>query len=476
MFGMDPHNIEPDSQSSVYHLVSHSGGFIRGEIGQQRSISLPGDKSISHRAALLAGMGNGESRISNFLLSGVTRPMLNALTALGIEWEYEHGLLTVQGGGIDGFNPPEETLNCGNSATTMRLLCGAITASGVEATIDGSGGLRRRPMDRITRPLRQMGVDIEDTGGCAPLVLFPAKQALNAVDYILPVASAQVKTCLLLAALSADGVTVLREPGPSRDHTERMLGSMGVNVLRNIPGKKKPHDLPQLDGYYVTQITPPVPRRLNPLKLKIPGDVSAASFLIVAGLIVPDSELLIHGVGLNPTRTGLIQMLQKMGADIQVETLTESHGEPVGDLIIKSSELYGTTVSGSLVVRMIDEFPIFAIAAACARGKTIVQEAVELRHKESDRITALCGELRKVGVSVSEEADGFEIKGGVPIKGGIIDPHGDHRLAMSLAIAGLVSQEPVVVEHAEIIGESFPDFTVLLQHLGANVELRLRSE
>jgi 3-phosphoshikimate 1-carboxyvinyltransferase len=449
-------------------LVAKSGGELRGEVGRRGEYYLPGDKSISHRAALLAAMADGESRISNFLVSGVTWAMLRALTGLGINWNLDENILTVYGQGIEGFISPKEPIQCGNSGTTMRLLAGAVAASGVSATLDGSEGLRRRPMNRIVQPLRQMGVEIYALNGCAPLDIKPSVSPLRSIDYSLPVASAQVKSCILIAALSAEGISVIREPAPSRDHTERMLGSMGVSVHRELTDNSES----QGEKTYLTTVIPPVPRRLSPLQCSIPGDISAASFLIVAGLIVPNSQLMLRQVGLNPTRTGLIEVLQKMGADIQILELPEEHGEPAGDIVVKSSQLRGTEVSGLSVVRMIDEFPIFSIAAACAQGKTVVRDAVELRHKESDRISALCGELLKLGVRIREEVEGFQIVGGFPIQGGIVQPHGDHRLAMSLAVAGLVAQEPVFIQQAEIIQESFPTFVQLLQQLGADIDLR----
>lgn len=453
-------------------LISKSGGEMRGEIGKQGDMRLPGDKSISHRAALLAAMADGDSRISNFLVSGVTWAMLRALTGLGINWGLDDSTLTVHGQGIEGFASPAKPLECGSSGTTMRLLTGAIAASGVSATLDGSEGLRRRPMNRIVQPLRQMGVEIEASNGCAPLDIKPDKYPLRSIDYSLPVASAQVKSCILLAALSADGISVVREPCPSRDHTERMLRSLGVGVQRELIGDSRSPGESLVEKTYLTTIVPPVPLRLTPFQFSIPGDLSAASFLIVAGLIVPNSHIVLHQVGLNPTRTGLIEVLQTMGADIQVVEATEEYGEPFGDIIVKSSQLQSTEVSGTSVVRMIDEFPIFSIAAACAQGKTIVRDAEELRYKESDRISALCGELLELGVRVEEEVDGFQIDGGFPIRGGTVRPHGDHRLAMSLAVAGLVAQGPIVIEQAEIIQESFPDFVKLLQYLGEDIDIR----
>lgn len=438
-------------------LTVTPGHTITGEA------ALPGDKSLSHRAALFASLAYGESRFANFLVSGVTAVMLDALSMLGIPWKLVGKTLTVQGRGLRGYQAPNGPLNCGGSATTLRLLAGALAASGIPATLDGSPSLRRRPMQRITVPLRQMGLRIEDTGGCAPLVLQPSTLPLKALDYSLPVASAQVKTCLLLAGLAADGVTSLHEPELSRDHSERMLQSMGAAVASQ-------KELISARIQFTTRITPANnPFALKPLSLTLPGDFSAAAFLIVAALITPGSKLTLRDVGLNATRTGLLDALLAMGADIGITAQAGRGGEAVGDLTVCYSRLHAISIGGDQVVRMIDEFPVFAAAAAFASGDTHVQDAAELRVKESDRIAALSAELRSLGVPVSERPDGFSIQGGMPLRGGKVDPHGDHRLAMSLAIMGLASRDPVIVQNAQIINESFPEFTATLQSLGADL-------
>ena len=443
------------------NLISSPGSPLQGVM------CVPGDKSLSHRAALFAALADGESRIENFLVSGVTRAMLEALTALGVVWRLEdqggqRRRLVVQGRGLRGLSSPTEALDCGNSATTMRLLAGALAAAGVPATLDGSDGLRRRPMDRVVEPLQQMGVAIQATGGCAPLILRPSAFPLRPLQYSLPVASAQIKTCLLLAALAAGGPTTLVEPGPSRDHSERMLRSMGVSIT----SEKGYQDGKPL---YTTSLTPPKGLVLSPLAMALPGDFSSAAFLIVAALITPGSAVTIQEVGLNSARTGLLDALLGMGADICITSQANRSGEPVGDLHVKYSLLHGATICGEQVVRMIDEFPIFAIAAAYASSPTTVSEAAELRLKESDRIAVLCEELRKLGVQAVEHPDGFTIQGGTAVQGGTIQPHGDHRLAMSLAVAGLASQAPVAIQDAQIIKESFPEFTQTLQALGGKL-------
>jgi 3-phosphoshikimate 1-carboxyvinyltransferase len=427
---------------------------------------LPGDKSLSHRMALFAALAEGQSCMSNFLVSGVTQAMLSVLTAIGVDWELKDDQLTVWGKGFSGLKPPRAVLDCGNSATTLRLLAGALAAANLPAILDGSDGLRRRPMERILTPLCQMGVNITGSSGCAPLQITPTALPLKAVDYSLPVASAQVKSCLLLAALSAGGPVFLREPGPSRDHTERLLHAMGVE-LRSWIEYAQGEDKTQ----YFTRLDPLIGRSLLPLNMSIPGDISSAAFLIVAALVVPGSEILLRNVGLNPTRTGLLDALWAMQADIKVLNPNSGPGEPCGDLLIRSSQLHGTQVAGPLVVRMIDEFPAFAVAAAFAEGETVVSEAEELRYKESDRISALCQEFNRLGIRIQEASDGFTVAGGEQPIGGEVDPHGDHRLAMALGLVGLASRRLVTVLGAEVINESFPEFVSVLQSFGADLLL-----
>lgn len=437
------------------------------------SVSLPGDKSISHRAALFAALAEGESRIENLLVAGVTEAMLKALADLGVRWELDGSRLTVHGRGFHAWDRTSEPiiLDCANSGTTMRLLAGALAALGVHAVLDGSPGLRRRPMKRIVAPLQAMGVRIQASSGTtAPLKVEARSQGwkLHALDYTLPVASAQVKSCLLLAALAAGGPSVLREPGPSRDHSERMLRGMGVAVTSSLERSNV-----MRNPYYVTRLDPPKPLHLAPLNLVVPGDISSAAFLIVAAAITPGSRVTLKDVGLNTTRTGLLDALQSMGADIRVIPREERSGEPVGDIQVSYAPLQGTHISGSLVVRMIDEFPVFAIAASCAQGQTRISQAEELRHKESDRISALCAELRKLGIDSRETPDGFVVNGGGMFQGGIVETHGDHRLAMALSVAGLASQKSVTVDGAQVVTESFPEFTTKLHHLGADIRLEI---
>lgn len=417
-------------------------------------LTLPGDKSLSHRAALFSALAEGESRITNFLDSGVTQVMLTALEKLGTAWQLDGSTLTVVGKGLDGLHSPAEALYCGHSATTIRLMAGALAACQINVTLDGSDGLRKRPMQRVVEPLQALGVDIQATPqGTAPLVLQkqPDGKKLKGGTITLQQASAQVKTAVLLAGLAAGQELKIIEPGPSRDHSERLLKAMGADIT--------------VDG--LTVCLSPLTRPLQPLTIHLPGDLSAAAFLIVAALITPGSELCLEGVGLNPRRTGLLDVLLEMGADIQVEVTGETAGEPAGSIHVKSSAFTAVTVGGDVVVRMIDEFPVFAVAAAYARGKTVVKDALELRYKESDRIRELCLQLSAIGVNIVETPDGFVIEGTGRVLGGRGESRGDHRLAMSLAVAGLASEKGVTVEGADMVRQSFPCFFEILKQMGA---------
>lgn len=425
-------------------------------------VRIPGDKSISHRAALLGALAQGNSQIDHFLNAGVTNAMLSILEQSGVSWQRDGEQLRIFGKGWEGLKPSLRILDCGNSGTTMRLLAGALAAANIPAILDGTPGLRKRPMNRIIEPLQEMGVSIEATDGHAPILISRSKLPLRGLIYTMPVASAQVKSCILLAALASDAPCTIIEPGPSRDHTECMLSEMGVSVEKWTEAHNE-------HIQYITCLTAEFHQPLYPLNIHIPGDFSAAAFLLVAGAITPGSCITLEGVGLNPTRIGLLEALTEMGADIQVKNSSVQGSEAVGDVVIKYSELHGITISGSAVVRMIDEFPVFATAAAYAKGKTVVREAEELRHKESDRIASLGRELTSLGVNFNETADGFIIDG-CQVRGGAqVESHADHRIAMALAVAGLAAREPVKVLDAEYIAESFPEFVPCLKNLGAQV-------
>jgi 3-phosphoshikimate 1-carboxyvinyltransferase len=437
-------------------LEFRPGRALRGEC------LLPGDKSISHRAALFAALAKGESRIENFLDAGVTQAMLAALSALNVEWSLEDSALIVNGKGRTGLRTPSAPIYCGHSATTMRLLAGALAGANISCVLDGSESLCARPMRRIVDPLSELGVQIECTPeGTAPLILhaLPLSERPQSIEINLPTASAQVKSAVLLAALNAQGRIILREPGPSRDHTERMLKGMGAPV--SFGDREGEILIEAHDG------------SLKPLRTAIPGDISSAAFLIVAAIIIPGSDLVLRNLGLNPTRTGILDALLAMGAKIEISPYPQDIdrlGEPRGDVHVRHSELHAVDIQGPLVVRMIDEFPAFSIAAAFAHGETRVRDAVELRHKESDRIKALSAELKRIGVRIEEQDDGFKIQGGKTIPGGeMAQSYHDHRLAMAMGIAGLAAEKPITIRNAEIIAQSFPGFTHQIGQLGGEI-------
>jgi 3-phosphoshikimate 1-carboxyvinyltransferase len=433
-------------------LIIHPAKNLKG------GVALPGDKSISHRVLMIGAMAEGATVAHNWLNAGVTERMVDCIRPLGIEVEIDpvgpgRATLTVHGRGLRGFTAPTKPLFCGGSATTMRLLMGLLATQPFTATLDGHDGLRRRPMERVARPLRQMGAIVKTTDGHAPITITGG--SLTAIDYKMPVASAQLQTSLLLAALGAEGRMTLHQPGPARDHTLRMLQGMGADIV-------------EADGVITFNLEG---FTLKPLNFTVPGDMSSAAFLLVAALIVPESEVKLKRVNTNHTRASLLEVLQAMGGQIEVTSKQVEAGEPVADLIVTASPLQGTTVSGEVVVRMIDEFPIFTVAALQARGKTLVRDAAELRAKESDRIEAVVEEFGKLGAKIIPHADGFEIEGPQTLTGATVHSHRDHRLAMSLAVAGLVTEGETIIEEAQELNESFPGFVETLRNLGAEVEL-----
>ncbi|MCP4541779.1 MAG: 3-phosphoshikimate 1-carboxyvinyltransferase [Chloroflexi bacterium] len=411
-------------------------------------VRVTGDKSISHRALLLGALAEGVSQVSGFLPAGDCLATMACLRALGVGINvHDNTTLSVHGRGLRGLQASAKPLHCARSGTTMRLLAGILTGQTFESTLDGDPQLLRRPMRRITDPLCQMGAAIEDINGRAPLTI--RGRELHGSDHTLAVASAQVKSALLLAGLYADGPTIVRQPGPARDHTERMLAAMGANI--------KVNDL-------MVTLTPST-QPLTPLALVVPGDISSAAFPLVAAALVPGSEITIEGVGVNPTRTGLIDVLRAMGAEITLDNEREESGEPVADVTVRASKLTGIEVGGDTVVRMIDEFPVLAVAATQAHGITRVRDAAELRVKETDRIAVIVTELRTMGAHIDPLPDGFIIQGPTPLHGAVVDSHGDHRLAMALAVAGLVAKEKTIVENVACVDDSFPGFVELMKEL-----------
>lgn len=423
-------------------LRVHRSGALRGET------RVPGDKSISHRALILGALAHGENHVQGWLAAGDTLATLGAVRTLGIDVQRENGSLHFHGRTL---RAPGRPVNCANAGTAMRLLAGLLAGQSFATVLDGSEQLRARPMRRVTGPLAEMGADVEDTDGRAPLTIYPAR--LEGREHRLSVASAQVKSAILLAGLQAEGMTTVIEPGPSRDHTERMLCAMGADV--------------RADGLHVAVAGSGSP--LRPLDLTIPGDLSSAAFVIVAAALVPGSDVRVLGVGLNPTRTGLLDVLRRMGADLTVEDRREEGGELVGTVRVRGGDLTATEIAGQDVVRAIDELPILAVAATQAEGETVIRDAAELRVKEVDRIGLLAGELRKLGAAVEERPDGMIIGGRARLRGAVVHSHGDHRLAMAMAVAGLVAEGETVVQEAACADDSFPGFAATLARLGAEV-------
>jgi 3-phosphoshikimate 1-carboxyvinyltransferase len=426
-------------------IAPSSNLAIRGQV------RVPGDKSISHRAIMLGALAEGETQIQGLLLGEDPRNTAACFRAMGAKIsELNSDLVTVEGIGLGRLQEPVEVLDAGNSGTTMRLMLGLLASQPERFfTVTGDASLRSRPMKRVIQPLQQMGAQIwHRSGGYAPLAL--QGQSLKPIRYQSPIASAQVKSCVLLAGLLTEGQTTVIEPALSRDHSERMLKAFGAEVIVD----------PETRSATVVG-----PARLVGQRVIVPGDISSAAFWLVAGAIVPDSELLIQNVGVNPTRTGILEALALMGANITRENEREVAGEPVADLRVRSSALKSCTISGDLIPRLIDEIPILAVAATLAEGTTVIRDAEELRVKESDRLAVMATQLNRMGAKVTELPDGLEITGPTRLVGAEVDSHTDHRIAMSLAIAALTATGSTIIQRAEAAAISYPDFTATLQQV-----------
>jgi 3-phosphoshikimate 1-carboxyvinyltransferase len=416
------------------------------------TIAVPGDKSISHRAAILNALAEGEATITNVLPGEDCLSTLRVLGALGVEHRIDESgaspALWIRGVGLRGLREAGDVLDCGNSGTTMRLMSGVLSGIDASSVLTGDASLRTRPMARVVAPLREMGarIDGRDGGRLAPLTIRGG--SLHGIRYPMPVASAQVKSAILLAGLCADGDTVVQEEEATRDHTERMLDAMGADIGR--------------EGLAV-RLTPGRP--LRALSMRVPNDISAAAFWMVAATVHPDAEVRLTGIGMNPTRTGIIDALGAMGADLDVEEERVVAGEPVADVVVRSSRLTATDVGGEMLLRLIDEAPALAVAAAFAAGTTHIRDAAELRVKESDRIATTVAELARLGVAICEDADGMTVDGGQPIVGGDVHSHGDHRLAMALAAAALAGTGDVRIAGADAVAVSYPRFWDDLEQL-----------
>ena len=427
-------------------LVVHTSQHLRG------TISVPGDKSISHRAVMLGSLAYGTTHVRHFLNSADCLSTIGIFKNMGVKIQKSGDRVTIVGKGLNSLKPSRKILDAGNSGTTARILLGILAGQPFTSRLTGDKYLCRRPMRRVVDPLIQMGARITgpENGNLLPLKIETRK--LKGITYKLPVASAQVKSALLLAGLFAEGETKVLEPIPTRDHTERMFGAF------SIPFKQR--------GGVVSIKGPVLPFKGQ--KIRVPGDISSAAFFIVAGLIVPDSKIILKNVGLNPTRIGILEILQKMGAKVDVlRHKTQSVGEPMGDLTVISSRLKAAEVGGEIVPRMIDEFPVFAVAATQAHGTTVVKNAGDLKVKESDRILMMAMTLKKMGANIQPTVDGWVIHGPTPLKGCRVSSGGDHRVAMALAVAALIAKGTTTILDTENINTSFPGFEKLLQKVSA---------
>ena len=425
-------------------ITIEKAASVRGEI------TVPGDKSISHRSIMLGAIANGVTTVRGFLRGEDNLSTMHAFRAMGVEMDDDGTVIRITGRGLHGLQEPGDVLDCGNSGTTIRLITGLLSGQSFFSVVTGDQYLRKRPMKRIVEPLSRMGARIAGRKGgtVAPLAISGA--ALRGIEYQSPVSSAQIKSSLMLAGLYADGETTVIEPSLSRDHSERMFTLFGASVIRRESGVSVRGGI-----------------ELTAQEVTVPGDISSATFFIVAALITPKSELLIKNVGVNPSRTGVLDILRAMGGDIQLLDCRDVSGEPVADLLVRSSSLKGIAISGDVVPRAIDEFPAICVAAACAEGTTTIRDAKELRVKETDRITAMAENLATLGVTVTETEDGMDITGAERLLGGTVDSRGDHRIAMSLSVAGLVASSQITITDIDCVATSFPTFYPLLEKVVA---------
>lgn len=400
-------------------------------------ITVPGDKSISHRAVMLGALAEGTTNIKGFLNGADCLSTIDCFRTMGIDIEVTDEIITVHGKGLHGLKKPAKVLYTGNSGTTTRLLCGILSGQDFDCEITGDASICKRPMGRVTKPLALMGANIENE--YCPLVVHGSK--LHGMDYQMTVASAQVKTALILAGLYADGDTIIHETERSRDHTELMLKAMGANIT--VSGK---------------DITVGNTEKLIPQDITVPGDISSAAFFIVLGSIMPNSDILIKNVGINPTRTGILDVMLNMGADIRLLNERIVTGEKVADIHVRTSKLHGTTINGDIIPRLIDELPIIAVASLFADGKTVIADAQELKVKETNRIRAVCDEFAKCGASVTETHDGMIIEGKKPLVGANFKTYGDHRMAMSLTIAAQLCEGNSTIDDSDCVAVSYPEF------------------
>ena len=430
--------------------------FLLQPGGQMRGTArVPGDKSISHRSIMLGAIADGVTTVDGFLEGEDALSTLNAFRAMGVEIEGpENGRVLIHGVGRDGLKAPAGDVYVGNSGTSMRLLAGLLAGQKFDVTMTGDESLSKRPMERVAKPLRDMGAVVETAEGGRPPLTLRGGQSLKAIDYVLPMASAQVKSCVLLAGLYAEGETRTTEPAPTRDHSERMLRGFGYSV--DVAGP-----VAKLQGG----------GRLTAVHIDVPADISSAAFFMVAASITPNADLTLEHVGINPTRVGVINILRAMGGDITVFNEREVGGEPVADICIRHAQLKGINIPEDQVPLAIDEFPVLFVAAACAEGQTVLTGAEELRVKESDRIQVMADGLQAMGISAVPTEDGIVIQGG-QITGATVASHHDHRIAMSFAVASLRATDPIRVTGCDNVATSFPNFVSLAAGLGMNIEVQ----
>lgn len=412
------------------------------------TIKVPGDKSISHRAVMFGSIAEGKTTINGFLTGEDCLSTISCFKKLGVNIEQDNEQVTVNGKGISGLKPPTEDLYVGNSGTTIRLMLGILANTPFTSVLTGDESIAKRPMNRVTQPLKQMGAEIEgnESGNKVPLQVKGGKT--KGFHYHSPIASAQVKSAIILAGLKGDGTTSVTEPLKSRDHTERMLEAFGAKV--------------ECEGLTVSIHGG---QELKGTHIEVPGDISSAAFFLVAGAIVPNSTITLQKVGLNPTRTGILDVLNQMGAEISYQNMNDEVSEPFGDLVIKTSSLKGTVIKGDLIPRLIDEIPIIALAATQAEGQTIIQDAQELRVKETDRIETVVNELKKMGADIEATEDGMIINGRTMLKGAPVQSHGDHRIGMMLSIASCIAEGETTLSNCEAIAVSYPTFYNQLERL-----------
>lgn len=420
-------------------MIIKNASSLRGEI------TVPGDKSISHRAVMFGSLAEGTTEITHFLQGADCLSTIGCFRNMGIDIQNyaEHNKVIVRGKGLHGLRIPADILDVGNSGTTMRLMSGILSGQPFSTTMTGDESIQKRPMGRVITPLSQMGAGIESIpgNGCAPLRILGTNSPLKAIHYNSPVASAQIKSSVLLAGLYADDNTSVTEPYVSRNHTELMLRMLGATITTNG----------------TTATISPEPK-LHAEKIEVPGDISSAAYFIAAGLIVPGSEIVIKNVGINPTRDGILQVCKMMGANIRIENIRNTDTEAVADLVVTHSTLHGTEIGGSIIPTLIDELPIIAVMACFAEGQTIIKDAAELKVKESNRIDVMVRNLTKMGADVIATEDGMIINGGKPLQGAVIESNLDHRIAMSFAIAGLMTEGHTEIVNADCVNISYPNF------------------